>query len=112
MYFLKKRNIELASLGNELPRHKIVPGDTVQIRGYGATFDPYDEEDIGIVSEVTSEFILISTNKELSITSPCNMWVTNYYFKKKYLFTCGTPYYHLDSNLYDLKLARSLFGKD
>ncbi|KAI9272147.1 hypothetical protein EDC94DRAFT_644863 [Helicostylum pulchrum] len=46
----KRWKTVLVPFSNELPRNKIVAGDTVQIREQGKMFDPYDENNTGTVS--------------------------------------------------------------
>ena len=55
-------------------KHKIVAGDFVQIREYGLMFDPYDEENVGVVSKVTRDKnIIVYFRSNVSIEGRCNM---------------------------------------
>lgn len=56
-----------------MPNHKIVAGDTVQIRSYGSRFDPSDESTTGIVSKITDTEVYIVSINEISTRGSSNM---------------------------------------
>ncbi|KAI9345722.1 P-loop containing nucleoside triphosphate hydrolase protein [Pilaira anomala] len=54
-------------------KHKIVAGDSVQIRESGLLFDPYDEENVGVVSDITPDEITVYFGSSVSIEGICNI---------------------------------------